>query len=96
MTVALQMFALAASMVVLGLIVRWGQLRLHASHLAGRIAATLAGIVLFPMLLPLLGGRPMNEVRTYVMGAAFGFAGYWLAFKVLPRATRGRNHPRRR
>jgi hypothetical protein len=94
MIVALQMVALAALMVALGLVVRWGQLRLRGSYLAGRVAASLAGIVLLPLMLPLLGARTMNDLRAYAMGGVFGYAGFWLAVKLWPSITRtGRRRP---
>ncbi len=87
MTIALQMAVLAALMVGLGLIVRWGQLYVRATYLAGRIAASMVGIVVLPFVLPLLGARSGNEARTYVMGGVFGYAGFWLAHRI-SRPTR--------
>jgi hypothetical protein len=87
-TVAVQMAALALLMVGLGLIVRFGQLRLRASYLAGRVAASIAGILVLPVLMPLLGARSGNEMRTYVMGGVFGYAGFWLAVKLWPAVGR--------
>jgi hypothetical protein len=82
------MAALATLMIGLGLIIRWGQLRLRASYLTGRIAASIAGVITLPVVMPLLGARSMNEVRTYVMGGAFGFMGFWLAVKLWQPAGR--------
>jgi hypothetical protein len=84
MTVALQMAALAALMLALGVVVRFGQIRLRASYLAGRVAASIAGIILLPLLLQMLGARLISEPRVYVMGGALGFVGYWLAVKLWP------------
>lgn len=88
------MAALAALMLALGLGVRWGQLRLRASYLAGRAAASIAGVILLPLILPMLGATSINEMRAYVMGGVFGYAGYWLAVKLWP--TTGRANWRRR
>ena len=94
MTVALQMAALAALMLTLGMAVRWGQLRLRASYLAGCAAASVIGIVLLPLILPILGAKSINEMRAYVMGGVFGYAGYWLAVKLWPAVGRiGRRRP---